>query len=294
MRLLIENVSKRYNDKQALDNIFIELREGVYGLIGPNGSGKTTLMRILADVLKPTKGRVLVNGQDKTDMDEKYRELLGYLPQEMGLYKNFTAFEFLLYISALKGIEKKKAVWKAQELLELVSLKDDAKMQCGKFSGGMKRRLGIAQALLNDPKILILDEPTVGLDPEEKIKFKNTIADISFDKIILYSTHTISDIEMIAKEVILLNKGKLLIADTGENLLAGMDGRVWKSKVSEKEYANLNSINDNGLITNISRKKDYMEIRIVSDKKPFENCETTEPSYEDMYIHYFKTKGGVR
>lgn len=290
MRLTMENISKQYKDKMALDGFSIEFNEGLYGLLGPNGSGKTTLMRIIADVLRPTTGRVLMNGEDKNDMQERYRNLIGYLPQEIGLYKEFTVRRFLEYVAALKGINKHQANLKIDELLEIVNLKEHSKRLCGRLSGGMKRRLGIAQALLNDPAILILDEPTAGLDPEERIKFRNLIVDISGDRIVILSTHIVSDIELIAKEIILLKNGKLLKNNTGDELMADMEGRVWSLQMDEAEYAEFARRNGNYLTANLVRKREGIEARIVSDIKPFAGAKPVDATLEDMYLYYFKEK----
>ncbi|MGO0804256.1 ABC transporter ATP-binding protein, partial [Clostridioides difficile] len=201
-KLEIENLSKIYGKKVANDKITVTLENGVYGLLGPNGAGKSTLMKQITTLIKPDEGQILYNGEDIFKMDADYRNILGYLPQEFGVYKNFTAREFLQYIGALKGLRGKYLNSKIGELLDLVGLYDVRNKSIGKFSGGMKRRVGIAQVLLNDPKIIVLDEPTAGLDPQERARFRNLIAKMSRDKIIILSTHIISDIESVAKETI--------------------------------------------------------------------------------------------
>lgn len=284
LKLTIENITKEFTNKVALSDFSAELTEGVYGLIGPNGSGKTTLMRIMADIMKPTEGRILANGRDIAEIGDEYRDMLGYLPQNFGFYKNFSATKFLLYISALKGIEKRYAEKKVDELLKIVNLSDDSDRKVGSFSGGMKQRLGIAQALLNDPKVLILDEPTSGLDPRERIRFRNMISEISGERVVILSTHIVSDIEYIAKEVMLIKDGQLIKKDLPDHILKEMEGRVWSALVPEHV---LSDIQDKCQIGNVIRRIDGIEIRIVSDEKPLSNAVMESPRLEDMYLYYF-------
>ncbi|MEH7225966.1 ABC transporter ATP-binding protein [Bacillus sp. JJ1566] len=285
MNLTIENVSKVFDDKKALDSIHLEFTTGVYGILGANGSGKTTLMRILASVMKPSSGRILLDGQDIAMLDYRYRDVIGYLPQHVGLYKNFTAEKFLLYIATLKGLTKEQAKVKVAETLELVGLGDQAKKKVGKFSGGMKRRVGIAQALLNDPKILIVDEPTAGLDPKERIRFRNLLSQISTNRIVLLSTHIVSDIEFIAKEVLILKAGKLIQKQTPQALLKGIEDKVWSVTVkNESEITRLQSIYKVG---NIARIGDTVQLRILSDVKPHLSAAHEHPNLEDLYLYYF-------
>lgn len=285
MKLVIENISKQYKDKYAVKNLKVELTPGVYGLLGPNGSGKTTLMRIMTDILNPTGGRVILNGEDIKVMGDRYRDILGYLPQNFGIYKDFTAQRFLMYISALKGLDTRSAQRKVDELLELVNLKAVSKKKLGTFSGGMKQRIGIAQALLNDPKILILDEPTTGLDPKERIRFRNLISDMSKDKIIIFSTHIVSDIEYISKEVLLLKDGELIEKDSIDNILRNMENKVWSAIVEENM---LNELNKNFKVGNIMRKEKGIEVRIISDEKPLPKAKVEVPRLEDLYMYYFE------
>ncbi len=285
MKLVLENISKQYKDKYAVKNLKVELTPGVYGLLGPNGSGKTTLMRIMTDILNPTGGRVILNGEDIKVMGDRYRDILGYLPQNFGIYKDFTAHRFLMYISALKGLDTRSAQRKVDELLELVNLKAVSKKKLGTFSGGMKQRIGIAQALLNDPKILILDEPTTGLDPKERIRFRNLISDMSKDKIIIFSTHIVSDIEYISKEVLLLKDGELIEKDSIDNILRNMENKVWSAIVEENM---LNELNKNFKVGNIMRKEKGIEVRIISDEKPLPKAKVEVPRLEDLYMYYFE------
>ena len=208
MELIIDRISKQYKNHIAVDRVSARLHQGVYGLLGANGAGKTTLMRMLTGILTPTSGTITFDGMDVTTED--YRGILGYLPQDFGYYPEFTAMDFLLYLAALKGIPKSQAKRRAKELLELVSLEDVSRKKIKTFSGGMKQRLGIAQALLNDPKLLILDEPTAGLDPKERVRFRNLIEQLGNDSIVLLSTHIVSDIEHIADEILLMRDGQLI------------------------------------------------------------------------------------
>ena len=237
-KLEIKNLTKIYGKKRANDGITVTLENGVYGLLGPNGAGKTTLMKQITTLIKPDKGEILYNGKDIFNMDDKYRNIIGYLPQEFGVYKNFTAKQFLQYVGALKGMSGKNLNSKVNELLELVGLYDVRNKSIGKFSGGMKRRVGIAQVLLNDPKVIVLDEPTAGLDPQERTRFRNLIAKISRDKIIILSTHIISDIESVAKETIMVKEGKLLMKGTHREILSDMNNKVYNIRVNTEEEIN--------------------------------------------------------
>lgn len=208
MKLVIDRVSKQYKNRIAVDRISLNLQKGIYGLLGANGAGKTTLMRMICGILRPTSGTITLDGMDVSQ--ESYRSVMGYLPQDFGYYPEFNATDFLLYLAALKGIPKAQANRKAKELLELVGLQDVNRKKVKTFSGGMKQRLGIAQALLNDPKLLVLDEPTAGLDPKERVRFRNLIESLGKDSIVLLSTHIVSDIEHIANEVLMMKDGQLI------------------------------------------------------------------------------------
>lgn len=287
MELIINNISKKFKDKLAVDKFSVTLNSGIYGLLGPNGSGKTTLMRILADVSNPSSGEIVVNGESKDNLGAKYRDLIGYLPQHIGFYKNFTAEKFLYYVAALKGIDKSIEKSKVDELLKFVNLEEDRKRKIGKFSGGMKQRLGIAQALLNDPKILILDEPTAGLDPNERIRFKNLIADLSKDKIVILSTHIVSDIEFIANEIIVMKDGKLVEKCSLEDILNTVRGKVHTLSISERD---LGSIQKEFKISSMIRTNNEISVRVVGDNKPDVKdvrYVEEEPNLEDVFLYYF-------
>ena len=221
MELVIDRVSKQYKNKIAVDRISLTLTKGIYGLLGANGAGKTTLMRMLCGILTPTSGSISYDGLDVSE--EAYRALLGYLPQDFGYYPEFSGKDFLLYMAALKGVSKKAAIQKVEELLELVSLTDVAKKKIKTYSGGMKQRLGIAQALLNEPQILILDEPTAGLDPKERVRFRNLIAELGKDNIVILSTHIVSDIDRIANRILMMNQGRLVFDGTREEITGDLE-----------------------------------------------------------------------
>ena len=284
MKLSVHNLTKDFGGKLAVNNVSFSLSHGVYGLLGPNGAGKTTLMKMMVDILDPSSGEVLLDGVRIKELDAGYRDKLGYMPQEIGVYKNFSARKFLKYIAALKGITGKTADEKTEELLDLVGLKDVGKKKLGGFSGGMLRRIGIAQTLLNDPKILILDEPTAGLDPQERIRFRNIISELSENRIVLLSTHIISDMEFIAGKVIIMRNGSILKIDTTEKLLQEVTSKVWTAVVSHSE---LNGLKKQYTIGNIIQRSNGIEVRIVGDQQPSFPCETTKPILEDVFSYYF-------
>lgn len=282
MELCIDRVSKIYGNKIACDRISLSLHKGVYGLLGANGAGKTTLMRMMCGVLRPTSGTITFDGIDVGK--EEYRDLLGYLPQNFGYYPEFCAMDFLLYMAALKGIPKVHAKEKASELLELVSLKNEAKKKIRTFSGGMKQRLGIAQAMLNNPKILILDEPTAGLDPKERIRFRNLISSMSAEKIILLSTHIVSDVEYIADKILLMKAGQMIHQGTLDEILSVIKEKVWECRV-EKNKAD--ELSEKYPILNFRNEDEDIFLRLVSEEKPCEGANRTEAVLEDLYLYYF-------
>lgn len=284
MKLTIQNVMKTFGEKRAVNDVSLELISGVYGLLGPNGAGKTTLMKLIVDILTPSAGRITLDGVDITELGAAYRDKLGYMPQEIGVYKNFSAKKFLKYIAALKGLSGREAESKVSELLELVGLKDVANKRLGGFSGGMLRRIGIAQTLLNDPQILILDEPTAGLDPQERIRFRNILSELSGNRIVLISTHIVTDMEFIAGQIILLKDGAVLRMDHTENLIRTVEGKVWSAVLTHEQF---NSIKQLYSIGNVMQRSDGMEVRIISDKKPLEQAKPIQPILEDVYTYYF-------
>ncbi len=284
MKLSAEHLTKTFGEKRAVDNVSFTLTGGVYGLLGPNGAGKTTLMKMMVDLLDPTDGQVTLNGVDIRRMGAAYRARLGYMPQEIGVYKNFTARRFLQYIAALKGLSGKKADRRVEELLELVGLSGAEKKKLGGFSGGMLRRVGIAQTLLNDPKILILDEPTAELDPQERIRFRNIISQLSENRIVLLSTHIISDMEFIAGEVIMLREGAVLKIDTTQRLIEEMEGRVW---VARMEKGQLASLHGQYAVGNILQRENGVEVRLVGEVPPSFPARAVRPILEDVFSFYF-------
>ncbi|CEN81482.1 ABC transporter ATP-binding protein [Paraclostridium sordellii] len=287
MELTLKNITKVFKDKIAVNDFNITLTSGVYGLLGPNGAGKTSLMRIIADVSNATSGEVYLNGKSKTELGADYRAVLGYLPQDVGFYKSFTAQKFLEYVATLKGIDKEKASIKIDKLLKFVNLEKDRKRKIGKFSGGMKQRLGIAQALLNDPKILILDEPTAGLDPNERIRFKNLIAEISKDKIVILSTHIVSDVEFIANEILIMRDGELVEKATPVEMLNSIRGKVHSLKIKEDL---LYKVQSKFKVSNIIRDHEHIMVRVVGDENPLiDGVEVIDesPNLEDLFLYYF-------
>lgn len=286
--LEIRNISKTYKKGavKALDNFNVVLTPGVYGLLGPNGAGKSTLMNIITDNLNADSGDVLYDGENIKKLGKNYRSVLGYMPQQQGSYDDFTLNRFLWYMAALKGLKKKEAKKKISQLLETVNLTDAAHKKLGAFSGGMKQRALIAQALLNEPKILILDEPTAGLDPKERIKIRNFISEIAGDKIVLISTHVVSDIEFIAKEIVLLKGGQLVSHDACNNLTKEIENKVFEMEI-EKEK--LKYFQDNYRVSNLYHNDDKIVVRLVTDNPP-ENHKLSpqSPTLEDLYLYIFE------
>lgn len=284
MEVRFENITKNYRSKKVLKGISLTMGTGVYGLLGPNGAGKTTMIRILADVLRPTGGRVLYDGQDIHAVGDEYRAKIGYLPQDVGFYGDFTGRDYLEYSAALKGMKKAYAKKRIEELAYSVGLWDDLKRKCAAYSGGMQRRLGIAQALLDDPKILILDEPTSGLDPYERIKFRNIISAYAKDRLVLFSTHIVSDVEHIAAHIMMMEYGVIRHIHTGGEYIQMMEGRVWLVEMSAGQ---LMDYQNQAVISNVRVKDGRMEVRIIEETKPAGDAVQAAPTLEDAYLYLF-------
>ena len=287
MELKTIGLTKKFGKKTAVSNLHLTLTNGVYGLLGANGAGKTTLMRLLCSLQTPTHGKILLDNKNIMALGEDYRSLLGYLPQHFGYYPDFTALDFLLYIAALKGLNEINAYKKSKELLESVGLSAESRHKIKTFSGGMKQRLGIAQAMLNNPRILILDEPTAGLDPKERVRFRNLISAFSKDRIVILSTHIVSDVEFIAEEIIMIKSGTIVHFGKPQEITAEINGQVWECIVptscAEKYAAayntsNLRVLNDCETI-----------LRMIADHPPIANATQVPPNLEDLYLFYFKT-----
>ena len=291
MELSIEELNKRFGTKSAVSNISVTLQPGVYGLLGANGAGKTTLMRMVCNILKPTSGRILYDGEDILKLGKRFRAIVGYMPQQQGFYEDFSPKAFLKYMAEVKGLKGKNAEGKTvnqqiDELLEVVNLTGVAHKKIGGFSGGMKQRVLLAQALLGNPKILILDEPTAGLDPKERIGIRNYIAELSKDKIILFATHVVSDIECIADHVLLIKKGQIVATGTPVELIEKMQGKVAEITCTLDDVGALQAEYKVG---NIRQRKNGLALRLVGDTLPKEAVPVEDNiDLEDVYLYYFE------
>ena len=310
MKLTFEKISKAYGKTKALIGFSAELEPGIYALLGPNGSGKSTLMNILTDNLKADSGKIYYRGDDSDDtkvgkgadpekgedvlkMGVRFREKIGFMPQYPGMYGNFTAEKFLWYMSALKGMKKEDAAKAIPEILEAVELSDVANHRISSFSGGMKQRLALAQAVLGDPSVLILDEPTAGLDPKQRIAIRNYISRIAFNKIVIIATHVVSDVEYIARDVIRLKKGVIVDNAPPADLLRKIEGQVWSVPAREDE---VQPLQERFRVTNILKNDDGVSLRILTDEPnvpPTENARAVSPTLEDYYLHVFGEATGT-
>ena len=289
MDLRISNLTKDFDGFKAVNNFSYQMDCGVYGLLGVNGAGKTTLMRMLTTLMHPTSGQITWDGEDVFAMDGKYRMLLGYLPQDFGYYPDFSVYDYLMYIAALKGIRPTVAKQRVKELLKQVGLVKARNKKMKTLSGGMKRRAGIAQAMLNDPKILILDEPTAGLDPSERIRFRNLISELSEERIVLLSTHIVSDIEYIANDILLMKDGQLVISGTSEEIIDSMPESVWIAHVSK---SSIDACLKRFKVSNVKNIPGGAELRIISRKQPTENAVQVDATLEDVFLYYFGERAG--
>src|SRR5512137_1537973 len=287
MQLVIENAGKKYGrDFWALRNFALELGPGVLGLLGPNGAGKSTLMRILATITQATEGKVAWNDTDIARRPDELRQVLGYLPQDFGVYPNLNAIEFLEYLAAIKGLDGRSARQRIDELLQVVNLVDAAKRPLGGYSGGMKQRVGIAQALLNDPQLLIVDEPTAGLDPEERVRFRSLIAELAGERIVILSTHIVSDVEATATSIAIISQGRLITHDLPEKILQAVEGKVWTWIIASSE---LPAIKQQYLISSTARRSDGVHVRVVADQPPNGHAESVPATLEDAYLYHVQS-----
>ena len=288
MELTLQNITKKYERVLVLNDISLTLKPGIYGLLGANGAGKTTLFRIICRLMEPTHGSIKFNGKNVNQQAEAYRTNLGFLPQDFSYYPDFTGMRFMLYIAALKGLNNTVAKKRSLELLKQVGLEEMKDIKIRKYSGGMKQRLGIAQAMLNNPQILILDEPTVGLDPKERVKFRKLISSFANNKIVILSTHIVADVEYIANEIIVLKKGMILNKGTTDILLKEIQNHVWECFVNMDQ---INLFEDKFIVSNRKYTENGAVLRIVSTNQPALNAKKVEPSLEDLYLYYWREEG---
>lgn len=289
MELKITNLTKDFRKTRAVNGVNYTFRSGVYGLLGVNGAGKTTLMRMLTTLLNPTSGAITWDGEDIFKMDKEFRRLLGYLPQDFGAYPDFSVQDYLMYISTLKGMKPAAARARVAQMLELTGMTQFKGKKMKALSGGMKRRAGIAQAVLNDPQILILDEPTAGLDPSERIRFRNLISELASDRIVLLSTHIVSDVESAASQIILMKDGKFLVTGTAEELIASCPDRSWICDVPKGEVL---ACHQKYRVANVKTLADHARLRILSKDSPMPGAVQEEASLEDVFLSYFGERSG--
>lgn len=284
MELQLQNLSRQFGRKCAVDNINATLAPGVYGLLGANGAGKTTLMRMICGVLKATSGNIRLNGKTMQELGERYYTRLGYMPQDFGFYPDFTAREFMLYMAAVKGLDKKSAKSRTEELLYMVNLQEAADKKIRSYSGGMKQRLGIAQAELNHPSVLILDEPTAGLDPKERVRFRNLISSFAKKKIVILSTHIVSDVSCIADTILMMKNGRFLLQEPMDAVTDCIRGKVWEVLADEREAAEYGR---RFSVVSLRHENNMVRLRIVNETSPAADAVSVEPGLEDLFLYHF-------
>lgn len=289
MELELKNVSKEFKGVHSVSDVSVSMRKGVYGLLGVNGAGKTTLMRMLCTLIRPTSGEITWEGKNILEMGAAYRDVLGYLPQDFGYYPDLSISDYMMYIASIKGIRPMAARKRTKQLLGQVGMAKYEKRKMKTLSGGMARRIGIAQAMLNNPKILVLDEPTAGLDPNERIRFRNLISELSEDRLVLLSTHIVSDVEFIANQIMLMKNGELFYEGTTEELISSMDESVWHCTVPKNKA---NDFMARYLVGNVKTAPKGAELRILSKEPPMEGAVREEATLEDAFLLYFGEKAG--
>lgn len=290
MELTLDRLTKQFGARIAVDRVSAKLGPGVTGLLGANGAGKTTLMRMVCDVLRPTGGQILLDGRDAQELGDEYRALLGYLPQDFGYYPDFTALDFMRYMATLKGFSSRDGRARSMDLLEEVGLADDARRKVKTFSGGMRQRLGIAQAMINDPAILVLDEPTAGLDPKERVRFRNLIAGFAQDKVVILSTHIVSDVEFIANRILVMRQGSFVLDGTPEQVVAQATGKVWECHAEAHRAEEMAAQMQ---VANVRYAADgHAVVRVVADEPPMAGASAVEPTLEDLYLLVFRDGDG--
>nr|WP_281672603.1 ABC transporter ATP-binding protein [Pseudoramibacter alactolyticus] len=289
MEMSLINLTKRYENLNVVSDVNLDMTNGVYGLLGVNGAGKTTLMRMICTLIQPTHGSITYDGKDIFELKESYRKKLGYLPQDFGYYPDLSVWDYLMYIASIKGLRPSYAKKQADHLLSQVGLKKATKMKMRKLSGGMLRRVGIAQAMLNDPKILILDEPTAGLDPNERIRFRNLISEIADERLVLLSTHIVSDVEFVANKIILMNKGKFFFTGTAEDITSSIDQKAWTCTIPRSDVEDYLK---RYLVANVKTILQGAELRIIASQPPVEYAKEEQITLEDAFLYYFGEKAG--
>lgn len=291
MELMLKDLSKEFAGVQAVNGVSFLMEKGVYGLLGVNGAGKTTLMRMLCTIIQPTHGKIMWDGEDIFEMGAAYRQILGYLPQDFGYYPDLSVYDYMMYIASIKGLRPAVAKKRTNLLLEQVSMSKYKKRKMKALSGGMARRVGIAQAMLNNPKILVLDEPTAGLDPSERIRFRNLISELSENRLVLLSTHIVSDIEFIANEIMLMKDGRFFFTGTSEELISSMEESVWICTVPRNK---VEGYLKKYLVANVKAMSQSAELRILAKRPPAENAVREEATLEDAFLLYFGERTGDR